>query len=1363
LRIETDRSAPPGEDCRSPSVADGASLHFPHGISTIVGHPSQANHRVKILAALCLLASAARAALPLPDADDGAIRLPPGFRALVVADNLVAGRQLRGTPENLRFLSIAPNGDIYGKLYRNGIVALRDTKGDGRADMIREFGSGPGTGISVRDGWLYYSTRTGVYRYRYVPGQLIPMGEAEVIVSGLPAGPQHDAKSFAFDDEGRILVETGSPFNVYSEGDRQFGAKGIDPTDFLKTHGGFWRYDPNRLNQTQEDGFHYSTGHRHSLALAWNPVSHAFFMVMMGRDNMNLVDPKDYSDFDNAGRVAEELHQLHEGADLGWPYTYYDPLRQARMVAPEFGGDNRTQAPPGKYDAPLIAFPAHWAPLQMTFYSGTQFPQKYRGGAFIAFHGSWNRAPLPQGGYNVVFVPFDDRGNAKGNFEIFADGFAGTRGPFTHVADARFRPGAVAVGPDGSLYVGDTEKGRIWRIIYTGESRPGAEAVNPVPPDDSVPAAAIAGGAGAVLADASAGAPYYRQVCAACHMSDGSGVPNMQPSLKGDAIVAGDTARLIDVILRGPAAALPADRPHFQNVMPPFGGLDDATVASVVSYVRQTFGGGASAVTAGDVAARRGGTSSSGAPAPAAAASSMAASPSEATRPQILLESGDLRLVFLGGRVRLERSGALLAEVRSFEFNFAAPKSITAATVTDAGAVLHAVYPASANYRDESHDWEVDIDVIKSPGGFRFKATPPWAANTTVRLSDLGDHYFGILERLFPNNRRSPDLRGQVVEVEARGSGSQYGENWASVFSAFYMTAHGYASFFDTFADGSYRLGIDGETELYHHTGALDWFLFAGQNGDEILASYYRVIGAPKAPPLWSLGPIGWRDFNRGGAPEVLADVQHMTDLHIPFTGWWVDRPYSNGANGWSKMDFSPDFANPGEWIGKLQHEYGLHVMTWVGPMVFEDTDFPGILPGPHGYFDLSNPAAVKEFGERLAAKQYAYGIQGHKMDRADEYFPDTAPWVDKTDIFTTRNKYLFLYSKVVNDALVKAWGPDQFNFARSAFHRSQRFLSAVWGGDVRSSWDGMASNLANSLRVGFMGFPMWGSDTGGYLGGRIDEELYSRWLEFGAWSGLFEIKLDDLNGNGADRPPWVYGPHLQAVFRDACNQRMQLLPYLYSIARSSARHGVMMKPLAYVWPKDELTYGIGDEYLFGPAFLVAPIIEPGGQRSVYLPAGTWYDYYDPQKRYAGGQSISVSVPIEHNPVFVRGNSVYVTGSVPIGNGKAWAGNSEPGLTVNGTPGETGDYTSFEFVDSFDHDLSKTIGLERSADAVVLTAPPLGAPAEVRIRCDGASAVTLGGHGVPVAYDGALHAVHLHIPAGEPIQIRLTTGPSTVP
>ncbi|MDP9175888.1 MAG: DUF1080 domain-containing protein [Planctomycetota bacterium] len=401
--------------------------------------------------------------------DNSGIWVPAGFRALLVADNLVGGADRPG--DKLRFLAIGPNTEIYAKTSKGGVIALRDTNGDSWADTIKDFGAGGGTGIALHDGWLYYATTSAIYRYKITRGTLVPSGEPEIIVQGLPAEGAHKAKAFAFDNQGRLLVGVSSPLNGFGAPDGKEGSKDSDPTEFLKTHGGFWRFDANKPNQAFASGFHYATGIRQALSVAWNSVSKTFFTVTTGRDDLDTVAPQYYDALDNAGRVAEELHRLDEGANLGWPFTYYDPFKKARMLAPENGGDNRKHAEPGRFPDPQVAFPAHWAPQQMVFYTSTEFPQKYRGGAFVACHGSSSGALTPQGGNNVCFVPFDDKGTPTGSYEVFADGFDGQDHPVTSVSDARFRPCGLAIAPDGTLYISDSEKGRIWRIIHTGQPR----------------------------------------------------------------------------------------------------------------------------------------------------------------------------------------------------------------------------------------------------------------------------------------------------------------------------------------------------------------------------------------------------------------------------------------------------------------------------------------------------------------------------------------------------------------------------------------------------------------------------------------------------------------------------------------------------------------------------------------------------------------------------------------------------------------------------------------------------------------------------------------------------------------------------
>lgn len=389
------------------------------------------------------------------------IRVPAGFTATVFADGLGP----------VRHLAVRENGVVYAALRRpangGGIVALRDTDGDGAADRSEYFGDRGGTGIALRGDYLYFGADTEVMRYRLGAG-LQPAGEAETIVAGFPDQGQHAAKPVAFDGEGGLYVGIGAPSNACQKQTRTPGSEGQRPCPQLERQAGIWRYAADTRDQVHgERGERYLTGTRHPLALDWHRGAGALYFVSHGRDQLHEFFPRYYSEQDNAELPAEEFHRAEAGADYGWPYTYWDPLKNRRMVAPEYGGDGEREAESGKYPDPLVAFPAHWAPNDLVFYTGESFPEYFRHGAFVVFHGSWNRAPLPQQGYNVAFVPMNTAGEVIGDWIVFADGFKGEE-KLRSSSEAAHRPTGLAVGPDGALYISDDEQGRIWKVSYRG-------------------------------------------------------------------------------------------------------------------------------------------------------------------------------------------------------------------------------------------------------------------------------------------------------------------------------------------------------------------------------------------------------------------------------------------------------------------------------------------------------------------------------------------------------------------------------------------------------------------------------------------------------------------------------------------------------------------------------------------------------------------------------------------------------------------------------------------------------------------------------------------------------------------------------
>ena len=409
-----------------------------------------------LLVAWCGLSIARGAKLPSCDAGNGGITLPAGFCAIVAADDIGPARHL----------VVAPNGDVYVAIRgrTGGVVALRDTKGDGRLDTKEHFGQGSSTGIALRNGYLYVATPTTVERYKMTPGQLKPTGEAEIIVKDLPTEREHQDKGIAFDGKGSLYINVGAPSNACQPQDRKAGVPGQDPCPILEKHGGIWKFDENKLGQTQEDGVRFATGLRQMPAIAWHDG--ALYLVMNNRDQLDTLWPDKFTAKENAERPAEPMYRAEQGSNFGWPFCFYDYGMKKLLLNPEYGGDGKTVGRCSQFTPPITAFPAHWAPVDLMFYEGTQFPAYYRGGAFIAFHGSWNRAPMPMDGYNVTFQPFSGD-KPSGNFEIFANGFAG-KSPLMQPNDAVARADGVAQAPDGSLYISESQHGKIWRVIYRG-------------------------------------------------------------------------------------------------------------------------------------------------------------------------------------------------------------------------------------------------------------------------------------------------------------------------------------------------------------------------------------------------------------------------------------------------------------------------------------------------------------------------------------------------------------------------------------------------------------------------------------------------------------------------------------------------------------------------------------------------------------------------------------------------------------------------------------------------------------------------------------------------------------------------------
>ena len=503
----------------------------------------------------------------------------------------------------------------------------------------------------------------------------------------------------------------------------------------------------------------------------------------------------------------------------------------------------------------------------------------------------------------------------------------------------------------------------------------------------------------------------------------------------------------------------------------------------------------------------------------------------------------------------------------------------------------------------------------------------------------------------------------------------------------------------------------------------------------------------------------------------ILDHARQFAEIKIPYSTIWLDRPYNNGSNGWSNMNFEGDFGNPGTWIKTLSNDYYVNLVTWIMPGVFSGTAPSGAFTSTKNqYFDLTDQAQVDWFRNKLKTGQYPYGIMGHKLDRVDNGWKDGDGIVDLpgfkdgTPATERHKKYAFLNCKISEEFLRKdaGLGLNCFIFPRCAVARCQQYISAIWNGDTYADWGGLVTSVGNAFRAGILGFPMWGSDIGGYKQKSMPSiENYCRWLSFGVYSGFMELMLDG-------KEPWKLNATNQEYVRNIFNQRFELLPYIYSIINTSAEKGVTMKPLVGEYPDDSKTYSMVDEYLFGPALLAAPLTTGASSRSVYLPAGNWINMHNWADEQSGGKSItSPTMSLTQIPVYIKANSIYPTGKVFAGLAKKWETDfdSKRTIAINAFPGSAGQSVSFTYVDYVDGDKEKVMRLEVDANNVItVSVPAMTIPGTVVVRLPAApTALYLGTTQiVSPSYDATAKKLTVPFEANQPIMVTVNGSPTGI-
>jgi glucose/arabinose dehydrogenase len=540
------------------------------------------------------------------EVDQGPLFLPKGFESKVFVGSI---------SETIRHITVSSSGNVYTKFKKTSeegsLAAIQDFNQDGVADSIVKFandktikGFGYATAARIYKGYLYFSSELAVYRYKLDPAHLVPQGPLEtVVIDDHPHGMhEHIGKPIAFDNKGKLYVPFGAPSNTCQNPKRTPFQPGMNPCPQLKEHGGIWVFDAEKLNQTQAEGERFATGIRSVVGLDWNPKDESLYAVVHGRDDLFRLWSDRYNAWDSALLPSEEFIKIEKGDDFGWPYCYYDQMQQKRVSSPEYGGDGQRIADCDSYKAPVMGFPGHWAPNDLVFYQGDAFPEYYKNGAFIAFHGSTNRSPYPQSGYFIGFVPFKN-GKPTGQIDIFADGFAQVD-PIISVRDAVYRPMGIAFAPDGTMYIGDTEEGRIWSVKFKGDKENfGSEDLANMEARKNLSHYKTPDKTNDNLSEKNLteGQLIYKTYCAACHQRNGKGASGRFPPLNETDWVVGDKERLVHLTLNGMEGPIEVNGEDYNGLMPQHSFLKDFEIAKVLTYIRTNFGNDASPVTVEEV------------------------------------------------------------------------------------------------------------------------------------------------------------------------------------------------------------------------------------------------------------------------------------------------------------------------------------------------------------------------------------------------------------------------------------------------------------------------------------------------------------------------------------------------------------------------------------------------------------------------------------------------------------------------------------------------------------------------------------------------------------------------------------------
>lgn len=623
------------------------------------------------------------------------------------------------------------------------------------------------------------------------------------------------------------------------------------------------------------------------------------------------------------------------------------------------------------------------------------------------------------------------------------------------------------------------------------------------------------------------------------------------------------------------------------------------------------------------------------------------------------------------------------------------------------------------------------------PDVLEVNLTSASATQTREAFLDHGEHYYGLLEYPFAGAIDNRGLNREMIGYEHAA-----GTNYANARAPFYVTDAGYGIYTETTALGRYQVAVGGQTRVQFDEPDMTYYIMAG-SPKKVLQSYAEVAGAPFLPPDWALGTCVWRDDHHndlgGGVSNAqalaLRDAAMLEQHQIHAASMWIDRPWTTGTSGWGGVDSQGTFIwddegstgngfpDPDALISTLNNTYGLELMLWVANRT--DFDSRWLDNAPAGVrtfaesFDMRDPVAVAWVKQSIGTLVNR-GIRGFKIDRGEEgEHPDSV-----------QNLNTLLFTNTIAETFTDNGVNEAYPFARSAYDTARQTIG-VWNGDTSATFAGLQVSLKNMLRSAAINFPTWGSDTGGYAG-TPSKVLFARWLGASAYSPIMEILV------GPNRTIWDdYDQQLIDITSQHAETHQQLIPYVRSYLYQATSKGLgVVRPMVFEDPRDPNVKDMWDQYMYGDALLVAPVVTSSSSRSVYLPPGSeWLDYNDKSTVYAGGQTLTLSnVPLNEVPVFVRRGSIVVRGDILQGN-NTWTANWEPSLEVEFflTAGDSA--RAFEY---YTGSGVATIQYAKSAGNVAASFDDLGADGVAQFYLDELNGTLAGAGLLNVTRNGAI-------------------------